>query len=87
VFLDLVIYLKTIDSPLLTDTRESILQNLALLEVTSTAGAKAKLQKAKQCLETSVGTELSMVDVEGVRKGVWGDILASEKLKALRIRK
>jgi hypothetical protein len=90
VFLDLVIFLKTVQSPLLTTGRESILRALSELEehlqLASTTAAGSKLQKAKQSLVDS-DHGATRVDLEMMKKGIRADMLASEKLKALRIRK
>ena len=86
VFLDLVVFIKTIDSSLLPNARDSIMQALTQLEerlqAASTA-ASTKLQKAKQCLLAG-DQGSSKADVDSIRRGIRADMLASEKLKALR---
>jgi hypothetical protein len=90
VFLDLVIFIKTVDSSLLTNARESIMNALIQLEdrlqVATSTTATTKLQKAKQCL-TAQGTGSSKADVDNIRRGIRADMLASEKLNALRTRR
>jgi hypothetical protein len=90
VFLDLVIFLKTIHSPLLEICREPVLQALVQLEdhlqSTSTNAASAKLQKAKQSLLDS-DEQVTSADFGVIKKGIRADMLASEKMKALRMRR
>jgi len=73
----------------LASAKESITHTLVQLEEhlqsTATASAGAKLQKAKQSLINSGNT--ASPDDETIRKGIRADMLASEKLKALRIRR
>jgi len=86
VFLDLVIFIKTINSSLLANARDSIMQALIRLgdrpQAASTT-ASTKLLKAKQSLAArDHGSRKA--DVGSIRRGIRADMLASEKLKALR---
>jgi len=72
----------------LASAKEAIMHTLVQLEEhqsTATTSAGAKLQKAKQSLSNSGNTASS--DYGTIRKGIRADMLASEKLKALRIRR
>ena len=90
VFLDLVIFLVTIKSTTLASGRESITHAVARLEdhlqATASTTTGGKLHKAKQSLAESV-QHTTKPDCEDIRKSIRADMLASEKLRALRTRR
>lgn len=87
VFLDLLIFLGVIQSPILIRHTESLSVNLAMLvqyQETSGVTSAGKLQKATQIME-KVGT-LSVVGVAdrvGIVESLKADLLATERMKVL----
>lgn len=87
VFLDLLIFLGVIQSPILIRHTESLSVNLAMLvqyQETSGVTSSGKLQKATQIME-KVGT-LSVVGVAdrvGIVESLKADLLATERMKVL----
>lgn len=89
VYFDIIIYLGSVSASLLSTHNESIANTLTLIErwMAGNAGSgKAKLDKAKEALQGAGQTTISF-DPAIVRKGIKGDMLVSEKIKALRGRR
>jgi hypothetical protein len=85
VFLDVILFLASLKSPLLASSSENIATCLVSLDdwLQTVGVSNTKLVKAKQSLTADLATsETSALD--RIRSGIRADILASEKLKTLR---
>jgi len=86
VFLDLLIVLGTLHSPLLTRHAGSLRHALRLItdnQDTTGNQASGKVIKATQALDKA-GLSRGVVDVTGVVKAIKGDLIATDRLRALR---
>ena len=85
-FLDLLVVLGSLNSPVLTDHAGSVRHALAMLaDYQESTGTQmvGKLAKAKMALEQA-GLRTGAEDRAGMVKVIKGDLLAMDRLRALR---
>jgi hypothetical protein len=82
--------MRSIESSVLATTGEDIKRALFQLEdhlrSTVSVTTRAKLQKAKLCLTKHDGRETA-IDIDIIQTGIRADMMASEKLRALRVKR